>query len=70
MSAKLLWRWQGISNEGNPLEGVLWADTRPSLILALEQRHITPLRINRMRVKASQWSREKALKPYINWRRC
>ncbi len=70
MSAKLLWRWQGISNEGNPLEGVLWADTRPSLMLALEQRHITPLRINRMRVKASHWSREKALKPYINWRRC
>lgn len=60
MSAKLLWRWQGISNEGNPLEGVLWADTRPSLILALEQRHITPLRINRMRVKASHWSREKS----------
>ena len=60
MSAKLLWRWQGISNEGNPLEGVLWADTRPSLMLALEQRHITPLRINRMRVKASHWSREKS----------
>jgi len=60
MSAKLLWRWQGISNEGNPLEGVLWADTRPSLMLALKQRHITPLRINRMRVKASLWSREKS----------
>ncbi|SUX75619.1 type IV pilin biogenesis protein [Citrobacter freundii] len=60
MSAKQLWRWQGISNEGNPLEGVLWADTRPSLMLALEQRHITPLRINRMRVKASHWSREKS----------
>lgn len=60
MSAKQLWRWQGISNEGNPLEGVLWADTRPSLMLALEQRHITPLRINRVRVKASHWSREKS----------
>ena len=29
-------------------------------MLALEQRHITPLRINRMRVKASHWSREKS----------
>ncbi|GIZ18684.1 protein transport protein HofC [Citrobacter europaeus] len=60
MSAKQLWRWQGINNEGQPLEGVLWADTRPSLMLALEQQRITPLRINRMRVKTSHWSRERS----------
>ena len=59
MSAKQLWRWQGISNEGHPQEGVLWADTRPSLILALEQLHITPLRINRMHIKTSHWSRDR-----------
>ena len=60
MSAKQLWRWQGISNEGHPQEGVLWADTRPSLILALEQLHITPLRINRMHIKTSHWSRDRS----------
>lgn len=59
MSAKQLWRWQGINNEGEPSEGVLWAETRLSLIQALEQRHITPLRIKRIRVKNSHWSRER-----------
>lgn len=60
MSAKQLWRWQGINNEGELSEGVLWADTRLLLIQALEQRHITPLRIKRMRVKTSHWSRERS----------
>ncbi|EPJ3204358.1 protein transport protein HofC [Citrobacter freundii] len=60
MSAKQLWRWQGINNEGELSEGVLWADTRLLLIQALEQRHITPLRIKRIRVKNSHWSRERS----------
>lgn len=60
MSTKQLWRWQGINNEGKSLEGTLWADTRPSLMLALEKQQITPLRIKRMRVKTSHWSREKS----------
>lgn len=41
MSAKQLWRWQGINNEGQPLEGVLWADTRPSLMLARATAYYT-----------------------------
>lgn len=60
MFAKQLWRWQGINNEGKSREGTLWADTRPSLMLALEEQQITPLRIKRMRVKTSHWSREKS----------
>ena len=56
MSAKQLWRWQGINNKGKSLEGTLWADTQPSLMLALEKQQITPLRIKRMRVKTSHWS--------------
>jgi protein transport protein HofC len=60
MSAKQLWRWQGINNEGESSEGVIWADTRLLLIQALEQRHITPLRIKCIRVKNSHWSRERS----------
>lgn len=60
MSAKQLWRWQGINNEGKSLEGTLWADTRPSLMLAFEKQQITPLRIKRMRVKTSHWSRTRS----------
>ena len=60
MSAKQLWRWQGINNKGKSLEGTLWADTRPSLMLALEKQQITPLRIKRMRVKTSHWSRTRS----------
>ncbi|QMN55430.1 protein transport protein HofC [Citrobacter freundii] len=60
MSAKQLWRWQGINNEGKSREGTLWADTRPSLMLALEEQQITPLHIKRMRIKTSHWSREKS----------
>lgn len=57
MSAKQLWRWQGITREGQPVAGMLWADTRPSLLFVLEQQQITPIRINKMRVKTSHWSR-------------
>lgn len=60
MSVKQLWRWQGITNEGNALDGALWADSRPSLIFALEQQHITPLSIKRMGVKTSHWSRARS----------
>ncbi|ENQ6441711.1 protein transport protein HofC [Citrobacter freundii] len=60
MSTKQLWRWQGINNKGTSLEGMLWADTRPSLMLALEKQQITPLRIKRMRVKTSHWSRTRS----------
>lgn len=60
MSAKQLWRWQGINNKGQSLEGTLWADTRPSLMLALEKQQITPLRTKRMRVKTSHWSRTRS----------
>lgn len=60
MSAKQLWRWQGINNKGKSLEGTLWADTQPSLMLALEKQQITPLRIKRMRVKTSHWSRTRS----------
>lgn len=60
MSAKQLWRWQGINNKGKSLEGTLWADTQPSLMLALEKQQITPLRIKRMRVKTSDWSRTRS----------
>lgn len=42
------------------MEGALWADTRPSLILALEHSHITPIRVKRMKVKTSQWSRTRS----------
>lgn len=57
MPTKHLWRWQGITHEGQPVAGMLWADTRPSLLFVLEQQQITPIHINRMRVKTSHWSR-------------
>lgn len=42
------------------MEGSLWADTRLSLIAALDQRHITPMRIKRIGVKSSHWSRTRS----------
>ncbi|MEG0100597.1 MAG: protein transport protein HofC [Citrobacter sp.] len=61
MSTKQLWRWQGINCQGQPAEGVLWADDRPSLVFALQQLHVTPIRTKRMHVKTSHWSRERCI---------
>lgn len=60
MPIKQLWRWQGINAQGQPAEGALWSDDRPSLVFALQQLHITPIRITSMRVKTSHWRRERS----------
>ncbi len=39
MSAKQLWRWQGINATGHSEEGALWADDRAALPVALEHQH-------------------------------
>lgn len=60
MPAKQLWQWQGINAQGQPAEGALWSDDRPSLVFALQQLHITPIRIKSLRVKTSHWRRERS----------
>lgn len=60
MPGKQLWRWHGVSHDGQAMEGALWAESRPSLTLALAHRHITPIRIKRMCVKTSHWRRERS----------
>ncbi|WP_436858369.1 protein transport protein HofC [Citrobacter tructae] len=59
MSTKRLWHWQGIGATGAPDEGVVWAENRPLLMQALQQRHVTPLRIKQLRVKKGLWTGEK-----------
>lgn len=60
MPGKQLWRWHGVSHDGQAMEGALWAESRPSLTFALAHRHITPIRIKRMCVKTSHWRRERS----------
>lgn len=59
MSTKRLWHWQGFRATGAPDEGVVWAENRPQLMRALQQRHVTPLRIKQLRVKKGLWTGEK-----------
>lgn len=59
MSTKRLWHWQGIGATGAPDEGVVWAENCPQLMQALQQRHVTPLRIKQLRVKKGLWTGEK-----------
>lgn len=59
MSTKRLWHWQGFGATGAPDEGVVWAENRPQLMRALQQRHVTPLRIKQLRVKKGLWTGEK-----------
>lgn len=58
MTAKRLWHWQGIDSHGCPQQGTLWAENRTLLLLVLDQRRITPLRIKNVRVKRGQWRGE------------
>lgn len=60
MSAKQLWRWQGINATGHSEEGALWADDRAALLVALEHQHIMPIRAKRLSVKAAHWRAEQS----------
>ena len=36
MASKQLWRWHGITGDGNAQDGMLWAESRTLLLMALE----------------------------------
>lgn len=55
MSASQLWRWRGLMPQGEPAAGTLWAETRASALLALQQEGAVPLNIERCRIKTSLW---------------
>lgn len=43
MASKQLWRWHGITGDGNAQDGMLWAESRALLLIALQQQMVTPL---------------------------
>lgn len=43
MASKQLWRWHGITGDGNAQDGMLWAESRALLLMALQQQMVTPL---------------------------
>ncbi len=38
MASKQLWRWHGITGDGNAQDGMLWAESRALLLMALQQQ--------------------------------
>ncbi|HFZ8995049.1 TPA: protein transport protein HofC [Citrobacter freundii] len=59
MPAKALWQWQGIDASGHSARGIVWAENRAALAVALTSQSITPLRSKRLRVENSQWRAER-----------
>lgn len=41
MASKQLWRWHGITGDGNAQDGMLWAESRTLLLMALQQQMVT-----------------------------
>ena len=55
MASKQLWRWHGITGDGNAQDGMLWAESRALLLMALQQQMVTPLSLKRITINSTQW---------------
>ncbi len=55
MASKQLWRWHGITGDGNAQDGMLWAESRTLLLMALQQQMVTPLSLKRIAINSAQW---------------
>ena len=60
MASKQLWRWHGITGDGNAQDGVLWAESRSLLLIALQQQAVTPLHLKRISINSAQWHADKS----------
>ncbi|MFK3809068.1 type IV pilin biogenesis protein, partial [Escherichia coli] len=60
MASKQLWRWHGITGDGNAQEGMLWAESRALLLMALQQQMVTPLSLKRIAINSAQWRGDKS----------
>lgn len=50
-----LWRWRGVSPQGQASGGSLWAENRAAALVALQRHSVVPLSVTRCRVKKSLW---------------
>lgn len=55
MASKQLWRWHGITGDGNAQDGMLWAESRALLLMALQRQMVTPLSLKRIAINSAQW---------------
>lgn len=53
--AKPLWRWRGMTPQGAPRAGAVWAESRAGALLILQADGIVPLALRRCRVKRALW---------------
>ncbi|SPW70205.1 protein transport protein HofC [Escherichia coli] len=60
MASKQLWRWHGITGDGNAQDGMLWAESRALLLIALQQQMVTPLSLKRIAINSAQWRGDKS----------
>lgn len=60
MASKQLWRWHGITGDGNAQDRMLWAESRTLLLMALQQQMVTPLSLKRIAINSAQWRGDKS----------
>ena len=60
MASKQLWRWRGITGDGNAQDGMLWAESRALLLMTLQQQMVTPLSLKRIAINSAQWRGDKS----------
>ena len=60
MASKQLWRWHGITGDGNAQDGMRWAESRALLLMALQQQMVTPLSLKRIAINSAQWRGDKS----------
>lgn len=54
-AVRQLWRWRGMTPQGQASGGSLWAENRTAALIAIQQHNVVPLSVTRSRVKTSLW---------------
>lgn len=55
MTSRQLWQWRGITAQGNPVQGNVWADNKIAAMEVAQKEEVHLLAIKRCAVKKSHW---------------
>ena len=55
MANKQLWRWRGLTPQGEPVQGSLWSEHKMAAMQRVMQDGIYPLRLQRCQIKKAHW---------------
>lgn len=55
MTTKQLWYWRGLTEQGDPRQGTIWADNKITAMARIQRDGVHPLYLKRRDIRKAQW---------------